>query len=452
MRYTRTTKPHERNLSAGKGSKALASFLAVTALALVLALGLFGGGQSVRVAKAEVVTAGSYLPPPPKEQKANLGTEQATPTATVDDEVGGKAKTPTVIVNMTPISEQGLAGWERDTLRDLAHVLGWSNAIIYDSSGRLKVQTVSSENDWAVAHVRAFDYDAGARAAFSAEYEDTRLAGYRVAGENFYSYRSYSASLTNSAGVVVERRIRWLANTWILGVDVHRSVDTQAWADPREVADIFLSLAVRRGFPPPPNGNVPTPNPTWSLPPVPSPTARACQIAFSDVPYNQWAYGYIRQLACEGIVSGYGDGTFRPDESTTRAQLVKMLVLSRRGWGLVNPERPTFTDVPPTHTFYRYIETAASHHLISGYGDGTFRPDNYVTRAQVAKMLVLALDWTSSGATVRLCDVDSTHWAWPYVQLAVQHGLYSGYGDGCFRPDQLATRAQLAKVLSLSMR
>ena len=99
-----------------------------------------------------------------------------------------------------------------------------------------------------------------------------------------------------------------------------------------------------------------------------------------------------------------------------------------------------------------FVETAAARRLISGYGDGSFRPNNFVTRAQVAKMSVIAHDWTLSGATVNLCDVSNGHWAWTYVQVAVQHGLFSGYGDSCFRPDQLATRAQLAKVLSVSMR
>ena len=48
--------------------------------------------------------------------------------------------------------------------------------------------------------------------------------------------------------------------------------------------------------------------------------------------------------------------------------------------------------------------------------------------------------------------MDSAHWAWNYVRTAMQHGLFTGYGDNCFRPDMVATRAQLAKVLALAQR
>jgi hypothetical protein len=352
---------------------------------------------------------------------------------------------------MTPIAEDGLVGWERDALRDLAEVLNWPNTVTYDSSGRLKIQASSSATDWSMAHVRAFDFNAGAEAAFMAEQEDTRLAGFRLHGETFYSYRAYSSSFSDRNGVVVERRFRWLADTWILGVDIHRGGSNPQVPDPSAIAANFLTLAVRRGLPPPSGGGVPTPNPTWSLPPLPSPTAAPCGPVFSDVTLDYWAYPHIKQLACEGIISGYGDGTFRPENSTTRAQLVKMLVLSQH-WSVIVPSGQTFNDVGPQHPFYRYIETAAARHLITGYGNRIFRPDAYVTRAQVAKMLVRARGWEPSNSSIAPCDVDRTHWAWNYVRTAMEHGLFSGYGDSCFRPDMLATRAQLAKVLALAER
>jgi hypothetical protein len=150
-------------------------------------------------------------------------------------------------------------------------------------------------------------------------------------------------------------------------------------------------------------------------------------------------------------VSGYADGTFRPDNPTTRAQLAKMLVLSQ-GWDLLNPDVPSFADVNRSHLFYRYIETAYAHGVFDGYG-ANFRPDNYVTRAQVAKMLVLASSWDLSlggQGPIALCDVPESHWSWLYVQVAMQHGVFNGYANGCFLPDAAATRAQIAKVLVLA--
>src|SRR5207302_5249747 len=94
---------------------------------------------------------------------------------------------------------------------------------------------------------------------------------------------------------------------------------------------------------------------------------------FSDVPAGHWAFGYVNWLACRNVVAGYGDGTFRPDATTTRAQLAKMLVLGM-GWPQISPPAPSFADVPPGFWGYSYVETAKAHNTVSGYADGTFRP------------------------------------------------------------------------------
>jgi len=335
-------------------------------------------------------------------------------------------------------------------LRDLAEVVGWPTAVAYDSSGRLQVENTISDDEWGRAHIRAFDYPAGAQAGFAAEQEDARLGGFTVAPNSFFTYPSYEGLLRDGSGNIVERRFRWLASTWILGVDL-RGEQAADESNARLISEELLSIAVWRGLPPPSSGTVPTPNPTWSLPPAATPTGEPCTITFSDVTASYWAYQYIYRLACDNMVNGYSDGTFRPENPTTRAQLAKILILAM-GWPLTDPSSPTFNDVPTTHPFYRYIETAVEHGVVSGYGDGNFRPDAYVTRAQVAKMLVVAGGWTAaSQGTVQLGDVPPDYWAWSYIQAAIQHGLFTGYGDNHFRPSMLATRAQLAKVLVVSM-
>ncbi len=188
------------------------------------------------------------------------------------------------------------------------------------------------------------------------------------------------------------------------------------------------------------------PPPLFTPPPVPTPPTH-CIIRFNDVPPDHWAAGYIQYLACNGIVGGYNDGSFRPGASTTRGQLAKMLVLGQ-GWPVDTSGGPHFTDVPPSHTFYGYVETAYNRRVIGGYGDGTFRPGSPVTRGQLAKMIVLAKNWpvnTSGGP--HFADVPQSHTFYGYVETVYNHGVVGGYEDGTFRPGNTASRAQISKML-----
>ena len=92
-------------------------------------------------------------------------------------------------------------------------------------------------------------------------------------------------------------------------------------------------------------------------------------------------------------MSGYADGTFRPMNGASRGQLCKIVVLAE-GWSVLYPPMPRFSDVPTDHPFYSFIETAYQHGIISGYSNGTFRPGDSVTRAQLCKVMVLAQGWT----------------------------------------------------------
>lgn len=187
-----------------------------------------------------------------------------------------------------------------------------------------------------------------------------------------------------------------------------------------------------------------TPSPTW--------TPGACGLRFSDLPASDWAYTYVSDLYCRGVVSGYADGTFRPSAGTTRGQFTKMVTLGF-GWNLYNPYFPFFSDVQPGSTFFTYVETAALRGIISGYEDGTFRPNTPLTRAQAAKILVLAAGWPLVYAQAQhFTDVDARHWAFPYIETAVVHNMISGYSDATFRPDLEVTRAQVAKMVDEAIR
>src|SRR5205823_5504253 len=109
---------------------------------------------------------------------------------------------------------------------------------------------------------------------------------------------------------------------------------------------------------------------TVCISPTPAPTPTACAITFTDVLPGDYFYEAVRYLYCHGVIAGYGDGTFRPFNNTTRGQLAKIIVLAE-GWTIYMPPTPTFQDVPATDPFYGVIETAYHQGIISGYNCGT---------------------------------------------------------------------------------
>ncbi len=197
--------------------------------------------------------------------------------------------------------------------------------------------------------------------------------------------------------------------------------------------------------------NTPAPPTSTNTPGVATATATPCAVNFSDVPPSDPFYTYIRYLYCAGVISGYNDGTFRPGNPTTRGQLTKIVVLAR-GWSVECPVTGHFSDVPVGSVFYCFVETAYGHGIISGYNDGTFRPGNNVTRAQLTKIVVIAMNWTIlCPALGHFSDVTVNDPFYCFIETAYAHGIISGYDDGTFRPGNSATRAQICKIVYLAV-
>ncbi|HUS13526.1 MAG TPA: family 43 glycosylhydrolase [Chloroflexia bacterium] len=222
----------------------------------------------------------------------------------------------------------------------------------------------------------------------------------------------------------------------------------------------------------PPSATQPVPSST------PAATETPCTISFSDVHPTDYFYTPVLYLACHGVVSGYNDGTFRPYANATRAQMVKIVVL---GFGktLVTPPAGsyTFADVPPSHPFFVYIETAAANQIVSGYACGSpdepcdgqnrpyFRPYANVTRGQLSKITVIAAGWTlvNPPGPGTFADVLPNSAFYEFVETAACHGIVSGYmcggpGEPCdaqnrpyFRAYNNATRGQIAKIVYLGL-
>jgi hypothetical protein len=192
-------------------------------------------------------------------------------------------------------------------------------------------------------------------------------------------------------------------------------------------------------------------------------TTTPCGNTFTDVQTSDYFYEPVRYLYCHGVVSGYADNTFRPYNNTTRAQMVKIVVL---GFGIPiqTPATPTFSDVPAGHPFYAVVETAAARGIVGGYADGTFRPQMDVTRGQLAKIDVAAAGWALVTPPDRtFADVLPGTAFYTFVETAYCRGIISGYdcggaGEPCdaggrpyFRQNAAATRGQIAKIVYLSV-
>ncbi|MEY9974481.1 putative repeat protein (TIGR02543 family) [Lysinibacillus sp. RC46] len=167
-----------------------------------------------------------------------------------------------------------------------------------------------------------------------------------------------------------------------------------------------------------------------------------CNITFKDID-NNWAKEMIEQIANRCIIKGYPDGTFRPNNMIQRQHVVLMI---ERALPLTPlREAVPFLDVPHSHPYYQQITLLQQAGIVDG-SNGTFRPDAYLTRAQMAKMMVLAFDLTPSGNS-SFKDVDPSHWASGYIATLADHNIALGDENGNFRPDENLTRAQFTAFM-----
>ncbi len=170
------------------------------------------------------------------------------------------------------------------------------------------------------------------------------------------------------------------------------------------------------------------------------------EIIFSDVPKTHWAWEMIQDMTRKGIITGYPDKTFRPNDYIKRQHIAVMFA---RAFEL-EPIRETvpFKDVLPSHPYYEAITKLYQAGIVDG-SNGEFHPDAFLTRAQMAKVLVEALQLTPDG-TSHFKDVPPTHWSYNYIATLQQEGIALG-DDGYFKPNDPMTRAQFVALMSRAM-
>jgi hypothetical protein len=180
-------------------------------------------------------------------------------------------------------------------------------------------------------------------------------------------------------------------------------------------------------------------------------------------------YEPIMCLACDGMMSGYPDSTFRPSNDITRGQLAK-IVSNAAGFSEAVGVDQTFEDVPIDSPFFMYVERVASRGIVSGYPCGGvgelcgaenrpyFRLGARATRGQISKIVSNAANFSEVPVEQSFEDVPPQHAFYVWIERLAMRHIMNGYqcggaGEPCgsesrpyFRPANLATRGQTSKI------
>ena len=180
-----------------------------------------------------------------------------------------------------------------------------------------------------------------------------------------------------------------------------------------------------------------------------APLSPAASAAFSDAE-GTWAAEVIEKAEGYGLMNGYPDGTFGVGKELTRGEFVAVLC-RMFGWDAASPGAPSFSDCPASHWAYSYVETALAHGVMDA--GGAFRPEDYISREEMAVMLVRALGYGTlaqslSGLELPFDDITDNR---GYIAIAYDIGMITGVagagGQLKFLPRDSATREEAAAML-----
>lgn len=158
--------------------------------------------------------------------------------------------------------------------------------------------------------------------------------------------------------------------------------------------------------------------------------------------------GWLNTRDHNAYLNGYGNGTFGPDNNMTRAQVAQMFYNL-----LLNKDVPatvTFSDVPADAWYATAVNTLASLGIVNGIGNGQFAPDQFITRAQftvIAMRFTNGMTGTTNGENI-FSDVNTSDWFYDQVVGSIQYGWITGYSDGTFQPNKTISRAEVTTIVN----
>lgn len=164
--------------------------------------------------------------------------------------------------------------------------------------------------------------------------------------------------------------------------------------------------------------------------------------SYPDVVLSHWAFAQIEDLTKRGVIGGYTNGTFRPENTVTRAEFTKMLCLAL---SIPSGSTSDFEDAKGNWA-EGYISALVAKGIIKGYANGTFRPAAEITRAEICAIISRAKSLSTGSASAVFPDIED-HWAKPEIALVASNSIVGGYPNGVFRPNANATRAEVAAII-----
>jgi subtilisin family serine protease len=187
-------------------------------------------------------------------------------------------------------------------------------------------------------------------------------------------------------------------------------------------------------------------------------TVMRTESIYTDIA-RHWAKPEIELMASKHIIEADASKKFGPDVNITRAEIVKMLVNVLRynpdkNVDLITPKTSSFKDVSIGSPYFSYIETAAKYGITKGNPDGTFGPDDTVTREQLTTMIIRAMGIGADSDMSILSFEDKEYipeWAAGSIIAAYERGLVMGIGGNKFGVGSTATRAQAAVIIKRVM-
>ena len=161
---------------------------------------------------------------------------------------------------------------------------------------------------------------------------------------------------------------------------------------------------------------------------------------------GHWAQAIIEKWLDTGYITGYPDGNFRPENLITRAEFVKMV---NSLFKLKDKAEIDFIDVEEGNWYYEEIQKAYKAGDIVGISENEFAPDNYITREQTAIIIsrLLDLEGNAEGAYIFTDRSEISDWAKEYVGAAASHNLIKGYEDNSYKPQNNIKRAEAVVLL-----
>ncbi|MFD1929327.1 S-layer homology domain-containing protein [Sporosarcina siberiensis] len=169
------------------------------------------------------------------------------------------------------------------------------------------------------------------------------------------------------------------------------------------------------------------------------------QSSYFDIKTDHWAKDSIQYLYKSDLIKGYPNGTFKPNNSLTRAEAASLIARTLK---LTSTKPNPFKDVNEKNFAYNDIAAVAEKGIVIGREKGMFYPNGALTRAEMASILSRAFELTkTSNQSKQFSDVHSSHWAYNAIVELVNSELTSGYPDGTFKPNNKITRAEFSVFL-----